>query len=275
MSDINLEGVVDLHIHTSPDVRPRLMDDIQMARAAAEIGMKAILLKSHHTLTADRASIAEKQVKGLRVFGSLALNHAVGGLNPAAVENALAFGAREIWMPTLTAQNHVRYSNTSGQGISILDNNNKMKPVVFDILELIAAADVILGTGHLSVEEIIRLVKAAHEMKVGKILITHPELPIVAMPLSIQQQLCNKYVFFERCFLVNVVYGIALETMIEAIKLTGVESNVMATDLGQKNTPSPMDGMRIFIKGFLENGLSLKDINQMTEVTPSHLLGIT
>ena len=274
MCEINLEGVVDLHIHTSPDVRPRLMDDIQMARAAAEIGMKAILLKSHHTLTADRASIAEKQVKELRVFGSLALNHAVGGLNPAAVENALAFGAREIWMPTLTAQNHLRYSNVSGQGISILDDNNKMKPVVFEILELIAAADVILGTGHLSVEEIIQLVKAAHQMKVRKILITHPELPIVDMPLSIQQKLSNEHVFFERCFLAHVVYGIALETMIEAIKMTGVESNVMATELGQINTPSPLDGMRIYIEGVLENGLSFKDIKQMTDVTPSHLLGI-
>ncbi|MCK5429317.1 MAG: hypothetical protein KAI94_07590, partial [Anaerolineales bacterium] len=161
MNTIILEGVIDLHIHSSPDVIPRLMDDVEIAHEAAEAGMRAVLLKSHHTLTADRAAIASKQVEGIQVFGGLVLNQAVGGLNPCAVEVALAMGAKEIWMPTLSAANHLRASNVDGEGITILDESGAIKPVVNDILRLIAPADVILGTGHLSVDEIIILVKAA------------------------------------------------------------------------------------------------------------------
>ena len=73
----HLNEVIDLHVHTAPDVRPRLLDDIELARVAAAAGMRALLLKSHHTITADRATIAEKQVNGIRIFGGIVLNKAV------------------------------------------------------------------------------------------------------------------------------------------------------------------------------------------------------
>src|SRR5260221_9657367 len=102
-TDIDLTGTIDLHLHTAPDVRPRKLDDLEAARQAASRGMRAILLKSHVTLTADRAALAEQAVPGVRVFGGLALNAPAGGLNPAAVEMALAMGAAQIWMPTESA----------------------------------------------------------------------------------------------------------------------------------------------------------------------------
>jgi hypothetical protein len=46
MNEISLEGVVDLHIHAAPDIRPRLMDDIEVAREAAKAGMRAVLFVS-------------------------------------------------------------------------------------------------------------------------------------------------------------------------------------------------------------------------------------
>src|SRR6266508_3906304 len=101
-SEIDLTGTIDLHIHSAPDVGPRKMDDLEVARQAAQRGMRAILLKSHWTLTADRAYLVEKVVSGIRVFGGLALNQSVGGFNPAAVEVALKMGAAQIWMPTLS-----------------------------------------------------------------------------------------------------------------------------------------------------------------------------
>src|SRR5688500_18689373 len=101
--DIDLTGAIDLHLHSAPDVRPRKLDDLAVARAAAARGIRAILLKSHVTLTADRAYLVEQVVPGIRVFGGLALNHAVGGINPVAVETALRMGAAEIWMPTLSS----------------------------------------------------------------------------------------------------------------------------------------------------------------------------
>ena len=64
-----LDGVVDLHVHAGPDSRPRSVSDLEAARGASEAGMRAILLKNHFTMTADRASLAMDQVDGLETGG--------------------------------------------------------------------------------------------------------------------------------------------------------------------------------------------------------------
>jgi sugar phosphate isomerase/epimerase len=276
MNEISLEGVTDLHIHAAPDIRPRLMDDIELAREAAQAGMRGVLFKSHHTLTADRAALAEKHVTGVRVFGGVVLNYAVGGLNPAAIETALAFGAREIWMPTLDAANHRRAKGMGGGGISILDEAATLLPEVLQILRLIAEQDVILGTGHLSVGEIKPLVKAAREAGVERILITHPELPLVSMPISVQQELAGPGVFFERCLIVTTPGegDLPLSTIAQAVREIGPESTVMATDFGQAENPSPVAGMRRYIADMMDFGFDQAQLDRMTRVNPASLLGI-
>jgi hypothetical protein len=275
-SEASLAGVIDLHIHTAPDVQPRRLDDLALAREAAAAGMRAVLLKSHHTLTADRAALAESQVDGIRVFGGLALNEAVGGLNPAAVETALAMGAKEIWLPTLSAVNHLQANGSAKKGISILDETDTLRPVVFEILELVAQGDIILGTGHLSVREIQRLIPAARTAGVKRILVTHPELPIVNMPISIQQALAGPDLFFERCLFVTLYQPrpIPLTTIAAAARQVGPETTVMATDFGQIESPSPIAGMRHYITEMLTLGFSQTEIDRMTRVNPAELLGI-
>ena len=44
-----VEGSIDFHIHTGPDVFPRLVNDIEAAQQAKAAKMKAILLKNHVT----------------------------------------------------------------------------------------------------------------------------------------------------------------------------------------------------------------------------------
>src|SRR6185436_18571078 len=160
LTEVDLTGVIDLHIHTAPDVSPRKMDDVEAARQAAARGMRAILLKSHATLTAGRAELVERMVPGIHMFGGLALNDAVGGLNPSAVEAALRLGAVEIWMPTLSARGDPRPYRATG--LSVLDGDG-LVPVIEEILRLIAEHDAILGTGHLSPAEIMLFVPAARE----------------------------------------------------------------------------------------------------------------
>lgn len=282
MIEMSLEGAVDLHVHSAPDVWPRRLDDLALAREAAAAGMRAILLKSHHTLTADRAAIVDGLVEGVSVFGGLALNEFVGGLNPAAVEAALALGAREIWMPTISAANHRRATGTPGEGIGILDEGGGLRPAVHEILRLIAERDVILGTGHLSVQEIQHLVPAARASGVKRILITHPELYVVNMPIAVQQELAGPGVFFERCLIVTVPPGpviptgpiLPLRAIAEAVRQVGVETTVLATDFGQAENPSPVEGLRHYIGGMLDLGFSQAEIARMTRVNPGWLLGL-
>jgi hypothetical protein len=281
MAQVSLEGAIDLHVHTAPDVYPRRLDDLALAHEAAAAGMRAILIKSHHTLTADRASLAERLVEGVRVFGGLALNEAVGGLNPAAVEAALAVGARQIWMPTISAANHRQATGAPG-GIRILDEAGQLRPAVLEILSLIARGDVILGTGHISVPEILRLVPAARAAGVKRILVTHPELFVVDMPVGIQQELAGPGLFFERCLIVTVPPRppvppgptVPLAAIAAAVRQVGVETTVLATDFGQAGNPSPVDGLRTYIAGMLELGFSPAEIERMTRSNPAWLLGL-
>ena len=69
-----------------------------------------------------------------------------------------------------------------------------------EIVELIRKADIILGTGHLSIAETIAIVRLAHERGVRKIIVTHPEAPFIKMPIAIQQDLAALGAYLERCY---------------------------------------------------------------------------
>jgi hypothetical protein len=273
---VDLTGVIDLHIHTAPDVRPRKLDDFGVARAAAARGMRAVLIKSHVTLTADRAYLAEQVVLGIRVFGGLALNHAVGGINPAAVELALRLGAAEIWMPTLSATH--QQHDPAGPGISIYGEDGRIAGHVIDVLRLIAEHDAILGTGHLSTEEVRDLVPVAREIGVRKFLVSHPEHPPVEMPPAVQEELRDRFgVFFERCLISTTLAGWTLPfaELAAVIRRVGPESTVISTDFGQAASPAPVDGMAMYIAHLQAEGFDQASIDRMSRENPAALLGLS
>jgi hypothetical protein len=271
---VDLSGVIDLHIHTAPDLRPRKQDDFGVARAAAARGMRAVLLKSHVTLTADRAYLVEQIVPGIRVFGGLALNHAVGGINSAAVEVALRLGAAEIWMPTLSAM--TQQHDPMGPGISIYQDG-RIAECVIDVLRLIAEHDAILGTGHLSTQEVVDLVPVARSLGVRKILVSHPEHPPVEMPPSVQEELRDRFgVLFERCLISTTFAGWTLpfSEMAAVIHRVGPASTVISTDLGQASNTAPVDGMAMFIACLQAEGFNQATIDRMCRQNPAALLGL-
>ena len=274
--DYNLSGAIDLHLHTQPDIQPRLLDDIQAAEAAKSAGMRAILIKSHVVLTADRALIAEKVVGGIRVFGGLVLNHAVGGFNLEAIEAAIQMGARVVWMPTRSAQNMSRWIGNKG-GLSIFDKERAILPVVHEILDRILQANIALATGHLSVEESVALVRLAKSMRLQKIIITHPESSLIRMPVEIQQDLSGPGVFFERCFVdttASMNFGTSIEEIGSHIRITGVDSTFLSTDLGQPVNPPPVEGMSTYLASLNTFGFSEREIFQMTGKIPAFLMGL-
>lgn len=258
-----IAGFIDPHIHSAPEHIPRLLNDIELVRQAREAGMRGVLIKSHTTLTADRAAVARSIVPGIQVWGGLVLNDSVGGWNAAAVETAIAYGASEIWMPTIDAANH---RSTHGQGTQGLSLESDKGQALEEILSLIARHDLILGTGHLSVQEILRLVQMAKSHKVRKILITHPEAPFVNMPLQVQKDLAAQGCLFERTWVFTTpALGRVLPPaeLISAIQEVGFESTVLASDMGQVGNPAPVDGFRAFVSACLEAGFSQSQVETM------------
>ena len=70
-----VRGAFDLHVHIAPDVSPRRIDDVSLARRFQENGLAGFGLKSHYTSTAERAQVVSA-VTGLEVVGSVTLNQA-------------------------------------------------------------------------------------------------------------------------------------------------------------------------------------------------------
>ncbi len=272
--DYELSGVIDLHIHTKPDINPRLLDDIQASLAAKSAGMRGILIKSHVVPTADRASIAEMVVAGIRVFGGLVLNKAIGGFNVDAVETAIQTGAKIIWMPTHSAQSMFRRSGKEG-GLTVFGEDGSILPVIHEILERIKHANIALATGHLAVDESAALVRLARSMRLQKIIITHPESNLIRMPLDMQQELNGPGVYFERCYLDLIPSkdsGTTIEEIGRHIRATGCDSSFLSTDLGQPGNPSPVEGMSKFSSSLRTIGFTDSEINKMACTTPALLM---
>jgi hypothetical protein len=269
-----LEGVVDLHVHSAPDVDRRRFNDLDLAREAQRAGVGALLIKSHQNSTVERAWLVAQCVPAIRVYGGLVLNETIGGLNVAAVRLAIRLGARQVWMPTRSARNDRQHQGLTG-GIRILDDEGALLPAVEEILAVLGHSDCILGTGHLSPEESFALIDAAQKAGVRKILVTHPEWGPTYYSEEAQKELAGRAgVYFERCFAstAHVCGRVPFETIERAIAATGIARTVLSTDLGQPENPAPVDGLRLYAERLRSTGFSVDDIRTMMRVNPESLL---
>jgi Family of unknown function (DUF6282) len=289
-----LRGAFDTHVHISPDVVERKIDDISLAHRFAELGMAGFGLKSHYGSTAERASVVRAAVPGIQVLGAISLNRAVGGMNPLAVEIAAREGARIVWFPTVDSENeaHEREAPPGAkvpvwvkvqldlreQGIEIepvpvVDGNGGVLPETQTVLELIARHDMVLATGHLSRDEIFTVVDAAVDAGVKTIVITHPEFPSQSVATDDQRALAEKGALLERCFTTPHTGKVPWETWIENIRATGAENSVLSTDLGQSFNPPVEDGLALMVDRLLEAGFDEEEVHTMAVTNTRRVAG--
>jgi Family of unknown function (DUF6282) len=170
-------GMADLHAHASPSLLPRHGDDTATVAAERALGFGTIVLKSHEGSTVERAAIA-----GPGVFGGIVLNSAIGGANPDAVEVAARLGGRVVWMPTVSSRTH--QAGASSPELSV-HRGFELRPVDVvddgvlraewhDVLDVIAAHDLVLASGHLSAAETVTAFREARRHGVNRLVVTHP-----------------------------------------------------------------------------------------------------
>jgi hypothetical protein len=279
-----LAGAYDTHVHIGPDVVPRIVDDLTLARRFQGLGMAGFVLKSHYTSTAERASVVSAAVPEVRVLGAIALNRAIGGMNPLAVEVAAREGARTVWFPTVDSVNesHAREAPPGAkvpvwvklqlelreQGIEIepvpvVDAGGAVLPETRAVLATIARHQLVLATGHLARDEIFAVVDAAVAEGVREIVITHPEFPSQDLSVEDQLALTRRGALLERCFTTPHTGKIEWERWIENIRATGAANSVLSTDLGQVFNPPVEDGMALMVDRLLEAGFDEQEVHTM------------
>ncbi len=282
-----LKGAIDIHIHSAPDVYPRILNDIELALQAKELGMQAILVKNHFTETAGRARLAS-DAADFPVFGGIALNLSVGGLNPHAVRTALKLGAKTVWLPTLHSRQFVadksHVINLAGEigddieGLYVLNDDDSLKEELYSIFDLIIEHDSSLATGHITMKESKVIVKEAASRGVKKIIVTHPLASFVNYSVEDMKEIIDlgatylEHVFNDTTR--QVSHPITREALFSGIKAIGADHCIMSTDAGQWLNPVPAQQMGIYIQDMLNFGFSERDIGIMVADNPARILGI-
>jgi hypothetical protein len=273
-----LSGAIDIHVHTSPDDRPRSLDAFEAARQARARGMRAIVLKNHYESTAGLAYLVRLVVPDIQIFGGIDLNLTVGGINPAAVEHMTrvsgGFG-RVVWMPTFDAENQVRYSKEQRPFVSI-SRGGQLLPEVREVISIIAKHGLVLATGHSSPDEGLLLLREGRRQGVRQMVVTHAMLAPVLMDLPRMTEAVKLGAFIEFAggSLATKDAPARLTRFTEAIRSLGPASCILSSDLGQVGNALPADGFGEFLVALRAKGFSDRELALMSKENPARLLGL-
>jgi hypothetical protein len=172
--------MTDLHTHAAPSLLPRHGDDRRTVEAERAQGFSTVVLKAHEGSTVERAAAA-----GAGVFGGIVLNSPVGGANPDAVEVAARLGGRVVWMPTVSSRTHKAGASAPELSVhrgfelgavDVLADDGTLLPAWHDVLDVVAAHDLLLASGHLSADETVVLFRTAKQHGVQRLLVNHPKM---------------------------------------------------------------------------------------------------
>jgi hypothetical protein len=287
-----LVGAVDLHCHSGPAAMPRILDHHEAMMDCAAAGFRALVYKDHFYLGTAHAILLEKLFPdtGVRLFSGIALNNAVGGINPHAVDHAAKLGAKIVWMPTLSAENHI--AQASGQAktfpktsqkmldpipLSALAANGEVSDATKQVLDLIAEADIILAGGHLPASELFLVFEEARRRGVRKMIVNHPTYVVGCSDDDIRG-LVSLGAFMEHsiCMFVegrSKKYG--PDKLAHLIDVAGVDRTLLCSDLGLVGSSRPVDGYRAIVEILLGLQIPENDIRKLVGSNAAALLNLS
>jgi hypothetical protein len=292
-----LTGGFDMHCHAGPSLFNRDLDYVRAAEEAEAAGMKGIVIKDHLMAAAVALSILQTQkpdmlagAPNVAVMGSICLNNHVGGFNPWALEVALELGAKVVWFPTVSSQRHIERHPGSLFGslttrdlkmatpVQVLAESGGIVPEAVECLELIAKYDAVLATGHMQPEHTLAVLPIARERGVERIVITHPTLFVDA---DSEQRTAmvrgGAFLEHEVGMYKAVRPNARFETsdLIDLIKEHGAEHTILSSDLGQLNSPHPVNGMQATAEALIAAGIADVDVDRLFKTNASQLLGFS
>ena len=267
-----LRGSYDLHVHAAPDgSQQRRMDALEVARCAYEAEMGGFVLKSHDYNTAPLTYALNQMYPGLNVFGSITLNRSVGGINPDAVQVAADLGAKVVWMPTNSAD--FRQRELGGEGIRLTNEIGTLGDDVHEVLEIVAANDMTLASGHISPKEAIALFAAARTKGVRRMVASHAD-GVATVEEQRRMIALGAYPEFTFLACMPAWARMTLKHLAETIRNLGVGNCVVTTGFGQWQNPPPAEGMRMAIAALLDAGLTSSEVTTLVKHNTVQLLGV-
>jgi len=268
----------DLHVHSAPCVLPRIADDRQTVEWYEQADFAGCVLKGHAEPTTGRA-VAAGDGRRVRVRGAIVLNRAVGGLNPDAVDAALALGARIVWMPTIDAQGHLDAglprppgASQSG-GLAVPPRDPRGEERCRQILAAVAAADAVAATGHLSASEAAWFVRAARDAGVRRILLTHPTFTVPRLaPADLETFVALGAVVEITAYQLLHQPGCDAAALAAAVRAAGIENVVLSSDGGQPDSPPAPEALQLLVDALAAQGLDRAALEACASEIPQTLV---
>ena len=269
----------DSHVHAAPDVLPRIGDDAAIGRAFDTSGFTGFVLKAHYESTVGRAH-AVATATGLSVYGGIALNQHVGGVNPAAVAATLAAGGRVVWMPTADAHTQraaglpalcLHEPRLGNQAYAIPPVDPTAQEAVDLVLDLVAEHDAVLATGHLSAAECRWLGGRAGERGVSRLLFTHPSYVVPAIDPAGVRVLAEMGGHIEITAYQLLHQPGCTPSFLARVAEAAGERLVLSSDTGQPDSPMPSEALVMLIDALAGEGLGRGWLTTAAGETPHAL----
>jgi sugar phosphate isomerase/epimerase len=257
--------------------------------------MAGLVFKAHHESTVTRAYYTSLQVPGIELYGGIALNEFVGGINPTAVGAALHQGARIVWGPTMHATHHVESlgkgtygvghmtlaPELASPGISVLDADGGLREEAREVIRLAKRFDATVATGHLGQDDVRALVLACEE-EGARCLLTHVFFLDKSEEFLLEMgehgalfEVSASVAFpLEHFMLRHHGGGMQLEAVARLVEAVGPERVAISSDCGQIHNATPVEALRSFLNAVKAVGVSEDDVHTMIRRTPRLVLGL-
>ena len=291
-----LVGAVDCHVHACPHLNARSLDVLGAVEEAGAAGMRGIGLMDNFANSSGLAALANRRLGhlGVEVFGGLIMEPPAGGVCAEAVRIALGYGygpddgARFVSLPTHHTRHVARSEGRSSayvEGCLEIPENAPLPDPLPEILDLLAAADAVFNTGHVSGPEAVRAVEAARAAGVSRILApcSHFDSETVAEIAGLGAVAEFSFFFASHATQVglthvdaakNVVAAVPAPLMAERIRAAGVGSSILSSDCGVFVLPPPAEGLREFLLLMREAGFTEAELRRMSSETPARLFRV-
>ena len=267
--------MADLHTHAAPSLLPRHGDDRATVAAARALGFSTIVLKAHEGSTVERAAAI-----GDGVYGGVVLNSPVGGANPDAVEVAARLGGRVVWMPTVSARSHKAGASNPElsvhrgfelRAVDVIANDATLLPQWLDVLDVVAAHDLLLASGHLSADETVVLFNEARRRGVQRLLVNHPKMAFLHWNDEASRALQAVDAHLELGILPDLL-GDSEHSCFTLTRSYPTSLLVFGGDLGHAHHPPPADAVAPWLRDLEKNVGTEVAVAIMTTQTRSLLL---
>jgi len=281
--------------------------------------MRAIVFMDVFQMSNGTSWLVNRVVRDFKTYGGLIMNTVYGGMNPRAVKTAISYGDGAKF---ISFGAHSTYFQAAREG-HVVDGRFKPLSEVYpkfktqeldrciripldqapgsdldEILKLIADnPHIYMITGHVSVEEAMRLIDLAREYGIKKVVVSSAVSKIATMKQLNYMAAREAFVEYTLAaythttpipkthYYVEREYASLDEGMeegpragvklaAEQIQELGADHCIISTDFGVYTLPEPVEGLREFIACLLDLGISVDDIRKLVSTNPEILLGL-